>query len=49
MTSLAHAIRSRRESARSRRALMRAIDSASTPSAREDLLIAMQRSQDVTR
>jgi hypothetical protein len=43
MTSLARAIRNHRESARSRRALLQAIDNASTQSARDDLVMAMQR------
>lgn len=43
MTSFARAIRDRRESARSRRALMEAIRGASTQSARDDLVMAMQR------
>ena len=43
MTSLARAFRSHRESARSRRALMQAISSASTPGARDDIIMAMQR------
>jgi hypothetical protein len=47
MTSLARAFRTHRESARSRKALMRAIDSASTQSARDDLIMAMQRSNSV--
>lgn len=48
MTSLARAFRDHRESARSRRELMRALDNASTQSARDDLVMAMQRS-DATR
>lgn len=48
MTSFARSIRDRRESARSRRALMEAIRGASTQSARDDLVMAMQRA-DATR
>lgn len=44
MTTLARAFRDHRESARSRRALMRALDNASTQSARDDLVMAIQRS-----
>jgi len=43
MTSLARAFRNHRESARSRRELMRAIHNATTPGARDDLIMAMQR------
>lgn len=43
MTALARAIRDRRDNARSRRALMAAIHNASTQSARDDLVMAMQR------
>ena len=43
MTTFARAIRDRRENARSRRALMDAIRGASTQSARDDLVMAMQR------
>lgn len=43
MTSLARAIRTHREAARSRRALLDAIRAASTQSARDDLVMAMQR------
>ncbi|MBB2891013.1 hypothetical protein [Flexivirga oryzae] len=43
MTSLARTIRNHRESARSRRELMRAINNATTPGARDDLIMAMQR------
>lgn len=43
MTSLARTLRNHRESARSRRALIRALDNATTPGARDDLVMAMQR------
>ena len=45
MTTLARAIRNHRESARSRRALLQAIDNAWTQSARDDIILAMQRSE----
>ncbi|WP_196073351.1 hypothetical protein [Nakamurella alba] len=44
MTTLAKAIRSRRESARTRRAVNRAIDAASTPAMRDELILMAQRS-----
>lgn len=43
MTSLAKAIRSHREIARNRRAVSRAIDMASTPAMRDELIIMAQR------
>ncbi|GGB40856.1 hypothetical protein GCM10011492_34600 [Flexivirga endophytica] len=43
MTSLARAFRDHRDNVRSRRALMDAIHNASTQSARDDLVMAMQR------
>ncbi|HWC24136.1 MAG TPA: hypothetical protein VG502_17710 [Flexivirga sp.] len=43
MTSLARAIRTHREAARGRRELLDAIRSASTQSARDDLIMALQR------
>jgi hypothetical protein len=43
MSNLAKAIRSRREFARTRRAVNRAIDSASTPSMRDELIVIAQR------
>lgn len=43
MTSLARTIRTHREIARNRRALLDAIHNASTQSARDDLVMAMQR------
>ena len=46
MTTLAQAIRSRREFARNRRAIAEAIASASSPSMRSDLIAALQRTQD---
>lgn len=45
MTTLAKAIRSHRETARNRRALAHAIDTASSPSLRADLIAAAQRQQ----
>lgn len=47
MTSLARAIRNHRESARSRRELLRAISNATTPGARDDLIMAMQRNDSI--
>lgn len=44
MTSLVRTVRDHRESARSRRALLKALDSASTSSVRDDLVLAIQRS-----
>ena len=43
MSRLAKAIQSRRENARTRRALERAISNAATPSMRDDLILAAQR------
>jgi hypothetical protein len=43
MTSLAKAFRSHRESARTRRAVNRAIDSAATPALRDELILMAQR------
>jgi hypothetical protein len=43
MSNLAKAIRSRRELARTRRAVNRAIDSAATPSMRDELIVIAQR------
>ncbi len=43
MTSLAKALRSRREIARDRRAIERAIDGASTPAMRDELILMAQR------
>lgn len=44
MTRLANALRSRREVARSRRAIAAAIDNAATPAMRDELLLIAQRS-----
>ena len=43
MSRLAKAIQSRRESSRTRRALEEAISNAATPSMRDDLIMAAQR------
>ena len=43
MSRLAKAIQSRREIARNRRALEHAISNAATPSMRDDLILAAQR------
>ena len=43
MTSLAKAFRSRRESARTRRAVNRAIETAATPALRDELILMAQR------
>lgn len=44
MTSLAKSIKSRRESVRARRAISKAIENAGSPAARDDLIMAWQRS-----
>ncbi len=44
MTSFAKSIKSRRELARNRRAITKAIENAGTPAARDDLVMAWQRS-----
>ncbi|GAB3579393.1 hypothetical protein [Calidifontibacter terrae] len=43
MTSFAKSIKSRRESLRTRRAISKAIENAGTPAARDDLIMAWQR------
>jgi hypothetical protein len=43
MSRLARAIRSRRENSRNRQALEQAISNAATPSMRDDLILAAQR------
>jgi len=43
MSRLAKAIKSRREYSRNRRALEQAISNAATPSMRDDLILAAQR------
>lgn len=45
MTHIAQAIRSHREQARNRRALEHALANATSPSARADLVSAIQRSR----
>ncbi|WP_169787635.1 hypothetical protein [Luteipulveratus mongoliensis] len=46
MTALAQAFRSHRESSRNRRAIAEAIQNASSPAMRSDLIAALQRSED---
>lgn len=43
MTNLAKAIRSRRETSRTRRLVTRAIENAPTPSMRDELIVIAQR------
>jgi hypothetical protein len=45
MSRLAKAMKSRREYARTRRALEHAISNAATPSMRDDLILAAQRTE----
>lgn len=47
MTTLAKAIRSHRETARNRRAITEALHNAGSPAQRTDLLIALQRSEEM--
>ncbi|NHN54222.1 hypothetical protein G9U51_00290 [Calidifontibacter sp. DB0510] len=49
MTSLAKSFKNHREAARSRRAIVRALENATTPGAREDLIVAWQRSEDLRK
>jgi len=49
MTRISKAIRSHREIARSRRAIYRAIDQASTPTMRDELIVLAQRQHSLHR
>ena len=49
MRTAAKAIRSHREAAKNRRAIYRAIDNASTPSMRDELIVMAQRAHALSR
>ncbi len=49
MTRLGKTVRSRRELARTRREVNRAIDNASTPAMRDELILMAQRQGSLTR